>query len=232
MKKPKSIKKIELICCTITAGVMLCAPSAHAGLAPLTGFTSLTGTGVALSTIGGTLYNSIAPQPFTIYFPPVTGAAIDTGTLATYVYKNTTLDPNGLLFEYVLTVTKGYIGSLSINGTDFSPLSVGYGTGTGIAGAASTPLTGSSAGYDDDSGINFSLAANSSGKDLGTYYLLAASPYNQDALSSAFVIDDGIAGPITTLVPVPEPTTLLAGGLLLLPCGASTLRMLRKKQTA
>lgn len=32
--------------------------------------------------------------------------------------------------------------------------------------------------------------------------------------------------------PVPEPTTMIAGALLLLPFGASTLRMLRKKQTA
>jgi hypothetical protein len=32
--------------------------------------------------------------------------------------------------------------------------------------------------------------------------------------------------------PVPEPTTMVAGALLLLPFGASTLRMLRRKQTA
>jgi hypothetical protein len=34
------------------------------------------------------------------------------------------------------------------------------------------------------------------------------------------------------VVPVPEPTTMIAGALLLLPFGASTLRILRKKQTA
>jgi len=32
--------------------------------------------------------------------------------------------------------------------------------------------------------------------------------------------------------PVPEPTTLIAGALLLLPFGASTLRMLRRNRTA
>jgi hypothetical protein len=31
---------------------------------------------------------------------------------------------------------------------------------------------------------------------------------------------------------VPEPRTIIAGALLLLPFGASTLRMLRKKRTA
>jgi hypothetical protein len=35
-----------------------------------------------------------------------------------------------------------------------------------------------------------------------------------------------------TLFPVPEPTTMIAGALLLLPFGASTLRMLRKNRTA
>ena len=32
--------------------------------------------------------------------------------------------------------------------------------------------------------------------------------------------------------PVPEPTTMVAGSMLLLPFGASTLRMLRRKQTS
>jgi hypothetical protein len=32
------------------------------------------------------------------------------------------------------------------------------------------------------------------------------------------------------IVPVPEPTTVIAGVLLLLPFGASTLKILRKKR--
>ena len=35
-----------------------------------------------------------------------------------------------------------------------------------------------------------------------------------------------------TITPVPEPTTMIAGALLLLPFGASTLRMLRKNRMA
>ena len=34
------------------------------------------------------------------------------------------------------------------------------------------------------------------------------------------------------VAPVPEPTTMIAGALLLLPFGASTLRMLRKSRKA
>ena len=41
-----------------------------------------------------------------------------------------------------------------------------------------------------------------------------------------FVLDD------ISLVAVPEPTTMIAGELLLLPFGASTLRILRKNRTA
>jgi hypothetical protein len=42
---------------------------------------------------------------------------------------------------------------------------------------------------------------------------------------------DGV--PITlTITPVPEPTTMIAGALLLLPFGASTVRILRRNRTA
>jgi hypothetical protein len=34
------------------------------------------------------------------------------------------------------------------------------------------------------------------------------------------------------ILAVPEPTTMVAGALLLLPFGASTLRLLRKNRTA
>lgn len=43
-------------------------------------------------------------------------------------------------------------------------------------------------------------------------------------------VDNGIA--TISLAAVPEPTTMIAGALLLLPFGASTLRILRKNRTA
>jgi hypothetical protein len=42
----------------------------------------------------------------------------------------------------------------------------------------------------------------------------------------------GVGGHEWDITPVPEPTTIIAGALLLLPLGASTLRILRKRQTA
>jgi hypothetical protein len=42
----------------------------------------------------------------------------------------------------------------------------------------------------------------------------------------------GVGVDLTIITPVPEPTTMVAGALLLLPFGASTLRILRKSRTA
>ena len=53
--------------------------------------------------------------------------------------------------------------------------------------------------------------------------------YLQDGSGSAqpaFWVDD------ISLVAVPEPTTIIAGALLLLPFGASTLRILRRNRMA
>jgi len=50
--------------------------------------------------------------------------------------------------------------------------------------------------------------------------------YGNDAPSYVGIAD------VEVTDPVPEPTTMIAGALLLLPIGASTLRMLRKRQAA
>jgi len=58
-------------------------------------------------------------------------------------------------------------------------------------------------------------------------------------LGTGSAIDDGrgpwsaqFPGSALVAVPVPEPTTIVAGALLLLPFGASTLRVLRKSRSA
>jgi hypothetical protein len=45
-------------------------------------------------------------------------------------------------------------------------------------------------------------------------------------------ITDSYSGNITSTSPVPEPTTVIAGALLLLPFGLSTLRIIRKNSSA
>jgi hypothetical protein len=64
-------------------------------------------------------------------------------------------------------------------------------------------------------------------------------PYGQETINWAGLeIGNGGTGPGTaniesiTIGAVPEPTTMIAGAMLLLPFGASTLRILRKTRTA
>lgn len=71
------------------------------------------------------------------------------------------------------------------------------------------------------------LAANGSGYEAAAHIFVTASP--ADASAGALVT--GYAGGNGVVV-VPEPTTMIAGALLLLPFGASTLRMFRKNRVA
>jgi hypothetical protein len=73
---------------------------------------------------------------------------------------------------------------------------------------------------------NTYLAALNGQSQVGNFnyggYLLYPSPPGTQGNS------DG-EPPQELFVAVPEPTTLIAGALLLLPCGAGTIRVLRKK---
>jgi hypothetical protein len=62
----------------------------------------------------------------------------------------------------------------------------------------------------------------------GVNYMLDGTDTGEDFWPGYIVHYDGL-GDIHV---VPEPTTMMAGALLLLPFGASTLRILRKRQTA
>jgi hypothetical protein len=67
----------------------------------------------------------------------------------------------------------------------------------------------------------------------GTWEVMRAYAYIGDtggASSGSVDINSITVGPYVAAVP--EPTTIIAGALLLLPFGASTLRMLRKSRTA
>jgi hypothetical protein len=49
-------------------------------------------------------------------------------------------------------------------------------------------------------------------------------------ISDIYFGQTGKTGDVAAIAPVPEPTTMIAGALLLLPFGASTMRVLRKKR--
>jgi hypothetical protein len=70
--------------------------------------------------------------------------------------------------------------------------------------------------------------AGSLGNIAAAHIFVAASPANGGANGGAALVTGFAAGNGT----VPEPTTVLAGALLLLPFGASTLRILRRNRAA
>ena len=76
------------------------------------------------------------------------------------------------------------------------------------------------AGIGSKVGTEVNLWGTSSGVNGYTFYgYTAAGGYNPTTTGGAAI----------TPTPVPEPTTMIAGALLLLPFGASTLRILRKR---
>jgi hypothetical protein len=76
-------------------------------------------------------------------------------------------------------------------------------------------------------GVNLQLNGTSSGDYAANWTPYATSP-GPDENWVSLSADPDYYGDWVPETPVPEPTTMLAGALLLLPFGASTLRMLRK----
>jgi hypothetical protein len=70
-----------------------------------------------------------------------------------------------------------------------------------------------------------------------TWSYVTETAQNGGSFDASQYLDPGVHGSIQSAtfwstVVVPEPTTMIAGALLLLPFGASTLRILRKRQMA
>jgi hypothetical protein len=73
---------------------------------------------------------------------------------------------------------------------------------------------------------------NNHWQHAGFVFLASGTPAVISFMATTFGTDNVIDLDNVSLVAVPEPTTMIAGALLLVPFGASTLRMLRKKRAA
>jgi len=105
--------------------------------------------------------------------------------------------------------------------------STGYGTvGTGTPTKGFLPNFASTAEQNDYTAYVNSLTAAGVEANLANGYVFVPTDNNPGGPSGQSFI---ILSPGETLNVVPEPTTMIAGALLLLPFGASTLRILRKK---
>jgi hypothetical protein len=112
----------------------------------------------------------------------------------------------------------------TFNGTPWGNGSLAGGVAPTDATRSGNPDGGNVVGF-DYSGNNEVAAGNN------TEILVVNTAWTTYETQAGSVID-GHSANVSILAPVPEPTTMVAGALLLLPFGASTLRILRRKQTA
>jgi hypothetical protein len=152
--------------------------------------------------------------------PPASGVDFS-GTLLSQVYDT----GSGYTFVYTLTEIAGpqAIARLSVAGWLSSEiLQVGNLT-TSANFAQSADRTAGNLG--EVVGFNFNA-----GLGVGVSQLVIATDLSHYTQTTAGISDG--ASTTAAALSVPEPTTMIAGALLLLPFGASTLRILRKTRTA
>jgi hypothetical protein len=215
MKLIKTLTAAAAICCAaITSQASLTLAAGGSG-----------SLGAALSVAGGaTLVTSLLLQPLS---PP--GQTLQ-GSVSTFVYSG---DANnslgGYTFEYVLTsssLSTDDIARWTLNGwAGLSSVIVGNVSGSAAATGDRT-ANGNTVGFQ----YFVSSPANPGVPIGGTSTVIVQTGISQWAPSTATLIDG--SSPVVSILAVPEPTTMIAGALLLLPFGASTLRFVRKSRQA
>ncbi len=161
--------------------------------------------------------------PLISSFSDTVGSTTQSGTL--YSWATTALsNPYGagdLTFIFQISENGNTdISDLGLNG--FSSLSQ-VTVNAGSLGVQPTQVNFTSGGT-----INFDFSSLNTGSTSA--YLIVYTSGTVMSQNTANVIDTVTAG--ASDLAVPEPTTMVAGAMLLLPFGASTLRVLRRKSAA
>jgi len=216
------VMKIRNIIASVAGVAMLAIiPNVQASLTILTPGTGASPIGTDSIDSGAVLIDTIT----SVFLPSVPPSGTPPGgTLTTKVYSN---DPNntlgGLSFEYILNVTDGGVDRLSLNGWQ-------YNTSVGVANESGTDALLANF-LSDGSTVGFTWSTDLLTGDSST--VIIDSALQGFSVATASLQDGGQATALTAAaVPVPESTTILAGVLLLLPLGASTLRILRRNRMA
>jgi hypothetical protein len=129
-------------------------------------------------------------------------------------------DITGDTYQYQLKFTAASSGEVTVSWLSDNQSSLYLNNSL----VGSTPLEGS-----DGSWTTFNININT-GPNTIDLDVINQLGYNQDP-TGANVEFSGLTGPFYVSA-VPEPTTMIAGALLLLPFGASTLRVLRRNRAA
>lgn len=164
----------------------------------------------------------------------ITGAAAafssgdQSGSLTESVIRGDTFNPYGVNdLTFVFQVTESgstYVQTLALNGFINPPITVAYNTATGLAPDSTASLLGGTLNFTFTT-VGGIFTPHSSAL---LFVYTAVTTYGG---TTANVIDDTTAK-ANIYAPVPEPSTIAAGALMLLPLGIGAVRCLRKDRTA
>ena len=164
------------------------------------------------------------------------GSGTFSGTVTSWALSGDTSNPlGGLDFLYQIHNTGStQVEGLSLGGFDSIVLDVGYIT-TAVLPAATGSVAGTIIPADATrslSTIHWDYIGTSftGGGTYGDILVVLTGMTGWEFANGS--IQDTYSQNVQVLAAVPEPTTMVAGALLLLPFGASTLRILRKNRTA
>lgn len=163
---------------------------------------------------------------------PYAGASGVAGTVTTWVVANSPGNTlGGLSFYYQISDT----GTEPVGGFTASDFGIIPGSPVDVA-TVSGPFDGSVTGgqipilANRGAGAGSSVRFFFSGINPGSSsaVLIINTAYTQFGAGSGGILDSSTAD-VAILAPVPEPATLMAASLLLLPLGVSALRIVRKR---
>jgi hypothetical protein len=212
-------------------------------------------TRITLQPLGTAIYSTSASLTGSYTFDGTTTPTDQTGpwnmtsTDSTYGILRFVLD-TPVKFSDITDVNVGYDSNLGGIGGGSPRLAVVFSTGDylyinwGPAGSFVDTTIGNNLNTGNLIGMNDLGRYDNSGVGGGFYsdYASALALAGSKNVVRFSVVIDSYGGndrnfdinsiTVDSVAPVPEPTTMIAGALLLLPFGASALRSLRKRQTA
>ena len=207
------MKNYQKIMAVVAAGIASAATTSQATLVQV-----LDGA-LPISTSSATTADTVSGTPLQTMFsnPP------QVGNLTSYVMSGDALNPfaGGLTFAYVVSETGStVVDSLSLVG--YGGLSSVY---FGYSGSGINPYNISL----DQGVVTIDFTGLSNGNSSSTLFVYTSATSSADNIGN---VNDGAVASSGLLAPVPEPTTIAAGALMLLPFGIGALRSLRKDQIA
>jgi len=212
--KKKNMKNYKTIIAAVALGIACSAVTSKADLVainpgqnlPINDPTSTYTVGE-----GATLVGSMT-SPYTVG----SGVNTDIGTLVTQVYSGDANNPlKGLTFVYTESVTQGDFKGIVVDGF------------TGLVDVDNISGHADQVSYSPFGGITFTWADYALAGTTGSVVVDTSAIWF--APNAGGVIDNTTANP-PILAPVPEPSTVVAGILMLLPFGIGAVRSLRKER--